>query len=733
MYKKYRINQWLLDPEQLTLSGDADEVRLESRVMQVLLCLIQHANQVVSRDTLIDEVWRGGTVSDNAINRIIGLLRQSLGDNAKAPQFIRTVPKKGYVLIAAVEVIELNGMDSTAVNAPAQAKSPEPVAPLTVAERETRGRVAPSASLDSKSSNPLHHDAPAYLVPAVRSWRAMLPFMVFILAIIGVFFWFWHQQTPAQAIPLAGNDIMQVKPLTFFEGQELDPALANGGEKLAFAYRTLTANQWQLRVLSLAEQRVIEVPSFFDGNNRYPAWSRDGRYLAYLNWGSAAGCQLVVQDMHALATAPRTFGCETNTQSTSIAWAPSGNALYYIDADNAESTGFKRLFRLNLLDSHREQLSQPHVAGQGDYAIALAPDAGSIAVLRSVNWFDTQILLFNLQTGEWRNLAEVNYPLRSVAWAADGKALVYRGDAGQLYRLTINPRQLTRITSVVSELNSPTSNVSGQLMAVAGELFEEELWLWQAPLTHAPKRWVFSSRRDYSPAIDHDGAALVFVSNRSGLPQLWLRQADGQEQQLTQLTSFSHIAELSFSADNQQVCGTINRAAFVFDIKRSQLQFVPHMGQVQNVAWGLNSQQLIAAVSADGMWQIRAFDIATGNNTLVLNDAFSAKYDSAGVLYFSRLRQPGIWRIQQGNITQVSADFTPYMGAAWQLAQGKLWLIERGEQPQLVRIDLQSGVVDSLPIAMKNVSYRSLSVSNKGDVVLPMLAKSNTDIVSVMH
>lgn len=701
---KFRLNDWILDPQRLTLLRGTEEVRLESRVMQVLLCLIQHADQVVSREMLINEVWCGGTVSDNAINRIIGLLRQSFGDNAKSPQFIRTVPKKGYVLIADVaKVSALHSAPVTATTEPANIPSPSPFPAYELTHQPV----------------PSTHFSRRYL-----AWGLLL-----LTGSAWLASWLWQQPSEATILPTV-SDIMQVRPITFFEGQEIDPALSNDGRKLAFAHRELNDNNWRIRILSVDEQSYRDIEPSMGGNMRYPAWSDDDNFLAYLNWGSDAGCQLVVLAMTPPDSPPRTFACHSATQSSSIAWAPSGNALYYVDADDEAS--YKRIYRLNLIDGRREQLSQPHVAGQGDYAIALAPDGKKMAVLRSIDWFNTQMLLFDLVTGEWRNIVEVGYPLRSVAWSADGDAVIYRGEAGQLYRLALNPRQLTRITSVVSEINSPASNAKGELTAVSGELFEEELWRWSAPYSQQPQRWVYSSRRDFSPALSHDGSTLAFVSNRSGLPQLWLKRQNGQELQLTQLTSFSHINELSFSIDNQMIAGTLNRRAFVFNLALNQLQFPASMDNVQNLAWGTDAQHLIAAVATDGLWQIKSFDIASGAQSLLVNDAFTAKYDRHGVLYFSRLHKPGIWRLQHGTLSPLTERYTPHIGGAWQLAGDDVWLLESlQQQPQLTRISTLDGQVTTLPIPMANVSYRSLSVSESGEVVLSMLAKSSTDVVSI--
>lgn len=71
--------------------------------MEVLVCLAEHAGEVVSRDMLYERVWPDTIVTDQAITNCISELRHHLGDNRAAPRFIETVPKRGYRLIAPVE------------------------------------------------------------------------------------------------------------------------------------------------------------------------------------------------------------------------------------------------------------------------------------------------------------------------------------------------------------------------------------------------------------------------------------------------------------------------------------------------------------------------------------------------------------------------------------------------------------------------------------------------------
>lgn len=76
------------------VSGPAGEIRLEARLAKLLSSLVAARGAVVGRDTLIDQVWGGRPVGDDAIDSAICRLRLALGDHDKL--FVQTAPKRGY-------------------------------------------------------------------------------------------------------------------------------------------------------------------------------------------------------------------------------------------------------------------------------------------------------------------------------------------------------------------------------------------------------------------------------------------------------------------------------------------------------------------------------------------------------------------------------------------------------------------------------------------------------------
>ncbi|MCZ6619839.1 MAG: winged helix-turn-helix domain-containing protein [Gammaproteobacteria bacterium] len=99
----FRIGGWEANPRQLTLTRDETRIRLEPKVMAVLVCLAERPGDVVTRDEFAEAVWTDRVVSDEVLSRNISLLRSQLGDDVREPRFIQTIPGRGYRLIVPVE------------------------------------------------------------------------------------------------------------------------------------------------------------------------------------------------------------------------------------------------------------------------------------------------------------------------------------------------------------------------------------------------------------------------------------------------------------------------------------------------------------------------------------------------------------------------------------------------------------------------------------------------------
>jgi DNA-binding winged helix-turn-helix (wHTH) protein len=92
----HRFAHCELDPDRRTLSRDGKHVHVEPQVFDLLLALVEADGAVVSKETLVETVWRGLHISDATISSRINAARKAVGDNGKTQRIIKTVPKVGF-------------------------------------------------------------------------------------------------------------------------------------------------------------------------------------------------------------------------------------------------------------------------------------------------------------------------------------------------------------------------------------------------------------------------------------------------------------------------------------------------------------------------------------------------------------------------------------------------------------------------------------------------------------
>jgi len=115
----FRLAHWEVQPARSLLVGPDGTRHLEPKVMDVLVLLAERSGEVVSKETITDSVWESRIIAEGTLTNAVAELRQALGDDARAPRFIETIPKRGYRLMVSSE--PLPPADEQPVEQPGQA------------------------------------------------------------------------------------------------------------------------------------------------------------------------------------------------------------------------------------------------------------------------------------------------------------------------------------------------------------------------------------------------------------------------------------------------------------------------------------------------------------------------------------------------------------------------------------------------------------------------------------
>lgn len=100
---RIRFGPFVFDPHTRLLWRDGVEVALPPRVLGVLETLVGRPGDVISRQELLDRVWKDAFVTDTSLAEAVSVLRQTLGDDPQAPTYIQTVHRRGYRFVAPLE------------------------------------------------------------------------------------------------------------------------------------------------------------------------------------------------------------------------------------------------------------------------------------------------------------------------------------------------------------------------------------------------------------------------------------------------------------------------------------------------------------------------------------------------------------------------------------------------------------------------------------------------------
>ncbi|MDH5262717.1 MAG: winged helix-turn-helix domain-containing protein, partial [Gammaproteobacteria bacterium] len=99
LLKGFYLGELLIEPLKGQVTGRAGSRHLPPKAVEVLLCLAESPGELVTREKLLDAVWGQGQGSQEALGHAVSEIRHALDDHVDDPQYIQTLPKRGYRLL----------------------------------------------------------------------------------------------------------------------------------------------------------------------------------------------------------------------------------------------------------------------------------------------------------------------------------------------------------------------------------------------------------------------------------------------------------------------------------------------------------------------------------------------------------------------------------------------------------------------------------------------------------
>ncbi len=651
--RRWSLGDCIVDVERHCVLRQEREFRLAPKAVAVLVCLIEAGQRVVSRNDLMDAVWPDADVGEEVLTQAIAELRRALGEQARDGAVVETIRKSGYRLrLPAVALADAPSPidDTTSAASPEASARPADTADPAVASRGPVDTAVPSRPAVPPSTPPVR--PPSRPRPALST--IVVAALVLLLVVAGALVfgpWARHDD----------RTWSRPAPVTSDLGSESAPALSPDGAAVAYLRSTLSGRQLttviEVRSLGAATATVVARHDL-SGDPRQPAWSPDGRTLAFERLDGNA-CRIVA--VSAIGGGDeRTLGdCVAVSDAFSeITWRGDGGAIVYArPVDPNDRDGDTALYLLDL--ATRESHPLPIDAPPGNrFHPRLAPDGRTLAFLLGSEQ-RARVFRVGLDGGTAAELTASEALVRGMAWLPDSRSLVLSSgrELWQVGRDGGEPRPLAIGNAVqpAIALREPVL-VYAEVQSTAYNLQD-----FRVPSADAVPRYadagpvLFGSTRhsrqaSYSP----DGAQIAFVSDRSGDDQVWSGPADGGEpRRLSAFTGGRVVDDLTWTADGEAVWVSSHDPDRQGRIERWQLrdgrvaalaQAESPFGAIARAADGSglwvsrgDAPARVERIDSDGAAAIAPVDLGPG--------AINGLADGGdGFLYFSRSGDPSLYR-----------------------------------------------------------------------------------------
>ncbi len=552
----YTIAGWTIDVDSDRLIRTDQIVKLEPKIMQVLICLIEHQGQIVSKDYLMQTVWPDVVVTDHPITRAISSLRKIFQDNPKYPQVIETISKKGYRLICSAEVVDETGTLSSS-NGPLLA---------TVAVDAQKGHIAQAAK--------------RLLIPA---------FCLCLILTIGI-------------LP-SGTDSGQAKELyitspaislTTSLGLEMDAAFSPDNQSIVFSHQSPESLQWDLYLKRLDGSETRLTDTVFP--ERHASFAPDRQKIAFVR-KDEAGCRIISRSMADGAEVELLV--EANKLILDLEWAPDGQSIVYSTRTTADSP--YALFIFSPATGKKRQLTSPTANFYADHLLTFSPDGRQLIFARLDSQYNDDLYVMDMHTEQVRRLTNENQIIFGMDWLSLTDEIIFCiYDDGE-YKLKStdlegNVRPV-KFAKAFPNGTNPIVSPSGKLLSFQNGKFRKNIYKATVNTTSGSlgeaKTVITSSTGEWNAKVSPDGSKIVFVSDRSGGNELWLSNIDGSDLRMISQTNVPYNCMASWAPDGR---------SFVFATKPEEIYLTYRYILEDEGIELLASDAVVPVHSRDGSW-----------------------------------------------------------------------------------------------------------------------------------
>ena len=615
----------------VTFKGEP--VKLEPQVFTFLLLLIRHKEHIVSREEIVAEVWSGKTASDDAIRALVKKLRIALGDNARAPKFLKTVPLKGYLFIMPVEINFHQG----------------------------------------------------------DWWRSKYVFYAFgAVLVIALTLLIQSQFGSFQSKDLTPKREVTSSLITQIKGSEVSPYLSKN-DRLLFSHQGNNESYLQVFAKELGQGAAKRL-TWADADFTNGILSADGRQ-AIVTRTDESGESIVLFDLddklNLVSTQTLALDPALLTQNiAALSYANNGKSLYlYGQAKAEDGNASYGLIKYDLATKSSRIVTLPISAEARVVAAKESADGRMLGVLANHSNSAVMVIL-NQEVGELVVTKTLPSLASSFVWSPEGESVSIASNSNKLLNLHIQKQRLYEWTGLSKPINKVISQCA-EYCFVVQELGQRSVDVIERPAVFQSIDYMSTAQFanasvDFFPSYFNQGEGVYFLSLSEDKLQLNQYLNQGESKAVFNLPQSDSIESMVLSPDEQSFIGELDRRLFAYSVKNNTLRFlnVPEANP-SNPVWSLDSQKVYYRTAATTATSTNSTEPAQWVNKIYAHDMSSNKSEliAEGLVFLKPLDQLKWLAINEANEAFFVADSLlfaePVFNAAQLEEQNKITEIKR--------------------------------------------------------
>jgi len=669
---RWQIAHYIFCDQQQTLTLGNEVQQLEPMMVELLSYFCRNGNKIISKDALIEHVWLGRIVSDNAVSKLITKLRKAFNDDVRQPLFIATFPKKGYKFIAEVaplsdEVIKVDAINEQTDNA------------IINAEHEK------SNTHTLEQAKPLN-----------GSYYSFIPhLLLFIVLLLSGLYGISSLLKPANQTPIPATF---AKAITTGADDELFPAFSPDGSRVA--YMSWQKDRIHLKIKNVADGQIIDVTHGENIGVGPADWSSDGTMIAYLV-ATPELCQYYIRkiDGLTLGEAKLIHNCPAGSYGK-IAFTHDNNRLVFSESEKLNAP--YSLFEINIVTQKKKRLNQPELFLGGNSQFDLHPTENKLLISSPDKQQWEGFYFLDLDTDQLTLLFKQDAYICCGIWNHDGDRVVLMGEhpAHKLLSYDLTGKDAQLVFSASRQIRSPKRHSNGEdYLFFSGET---NLNIHSLNLKTKEQAIIANDSIDERLAVlAQNTDQVAYIGLASGNEEVWLANTHTKQRRiLTQFNDSHHYVDLKWSPSGAFIAALTLNEIHLINVKTGQFERLK-IPQTEIKGLSFKSEQVIAYSTFENE-QWRVYNYQLDKHKVVAEDA------QWQFIQYANNAEDTLWLNQQGQLfvsvkqrlvssTVLSAHHLTH-GRQFNLTKrGNDWYwFEQQEQNRIQRYNDQTLVLETL-------------------------------------